>query len=31
MPPAPVPDRYARIGFPQEADDLFFGKTLLHV
>jgi len=31
MPPASVLDRYARFGFAQAADDLLFGKTLLHV
>ncbi|QBI15358.1 hypothetical protein EYR01_08090 [Xanthomonas oryzae pv. oryzae] len=31
MPPAQVFDRHAGLGFAQEADDLFFGKTLLHV
>ncbi|AJQ87560.1 hypothetical protein BE73_11095 [Xanthomonas oryzae pv. oryzicola] len=31
MPPAQVLDRHAGLGFAQEADDLFFGKTLLHV
>ncbi|TAP18991.1 hypothetical protein EYR01_21040 [Xanthomonas oryzae pv. oryzae] len=31
MPSAQVLDRHAGLGFAQEADDLFFGKTLLHV
>ncbi|WP_428961020.1 RHS domain-containing protein [Xanthomonas oryzae pv. oryzicola] len=31
MPSAQVFDRHASLGFAQEADDLLFGKTLLHV
>ncbi|AAW73613.1 unknown protein [Xanthomonas oryzae pv. oryzae KACC 10331] len=31
MPSAQVLDRHAGLGFAQEADDLLFGKTLLHV
>ncbi|PNR71746.1 hypothetical protein LA20_02370, partial [Xanthomonas oryzae pv. oryzae] len=31
MPSAQVFDRHAGLGFAQEADDLLFGKTLLHV
>ncbi len=31
MPPAQVLDRHTGISFAQEADDLFFRKTLLHV
>ncbi|WP_290439238.1 integrase core domain-containing protein [Xanthomonas oryzae] len=31
MPSAQVLDRHAGLGFAQEADDLLFGKALLHV
>jgi hypothetical protein len=31
MPAAQLLDRYAGVRFPQEANDLFFGKALLHV